>query len=352
MKKNARYTGIIALMSILASAPAMGFNFQGFGDITAGDSQEPGQTPGFSLGQLDLWNTRVLDDENKTRSFVEIVIESVDGSFIVDLERLWIEYDITSALSIRGGRFHSALGYWNRAYHHGSYVQTSIDRPWFMDFEDGDHAILPTHIVGMMIKAASRSPAGKLSLDLQVGNGTFYNGSEMDPGNDGDIDRDKAVMARLFFTPGASPNLGLGVNFSFNTIRALNAGSGFDKLATQTIWALDLSYMGDAWEMMGEYYRISNTDSAAIRRISSAWYLQAGYRLSDNLMPYGRYEDMQRIDLQDPYFITLNAHEYRRAIIGARYELSETTAVKLEAHSIGKADKRYAGYWAQWTFAF
>ncbi len=351
MTETRRTGTILLLLMLLASLPAQAFEFQGFGDLTAGDSEEPGQAPGFTLGQIDLWATHTLDEERRTRAFLEVVIESVDGEVIVDLERLWIEYALTPRLKVRGGRFHSAIGYWNRVYHHGSYVQTTIDRPLFMDFEDGEHAIFPTHLVGMMGLASQRTALGRVDLEVQVGNGTFYNGSEMDPGTGGDIDRDKAVMARLFFRPRAVHGLGLGLNFSRNAFKQVTASGAVAPLVTQRLWVFDLSYMDGGWEVLGEYFLVGNEDPAGTTRNSSAWYVQVGRRLSENLIPYLRHEDLTDVDHTDPYFVTLDTHEYTRSLVGLRYELSETSAVKVELRSIDKG-QRYAGYWAQWTFAF
>ena len=43
-------------------------------------------------------------------------------------DRLWFK--------VAAGRFHTALGYWNETYHHGTYLHTSITRPVAVRFED------------------------------------------------------------------------------------------------------------------------------------------------------------------------------------------------------------------------
>lgn len=48
------------------------------------------------------------------------------------------------------GKYHTALGYWNHTYHHGTWLQSSILRPeiYLFEFQGG---ILPDHSVGVEV---------------------------------------------------------------------------------------------------------------------------------------------------------------------------------------------------------
>ena len=40
------------------------------------------------------------------------------------------------------------LGYWNNAFHHGRWLQITVDRPEILKFED-EGGLLPVHLVGV-----------------------------------------------------------------------------------------------------------------------------------------------------------------------------------------------------------
>jgi hypothetical protein len=127
----------------------------GFGDVqyyqflNSDDTDEHGA---FALGQLDLYMAESIG--SRLDVLTELVIESPDGAeFVVDLERIQIGYVASDAFKLSAGRFHSPIGYWNTAYHHGSFLQTTIERPLFLRFEDGG-GVLPVHSIGVL--ASSR----------------------------------------------------------------------------------------------------------------------------------------------------------------------------------------------------
>lgn len=74
------------------------------------------------------------------------------------------------ATNVGVGRFHSAVGYHNTAYHHSTWLQTTTGRPFLFQFED-QGGILPIHNVGLT--ASGRIPPGALGLHYvaEVGNG-------------------------------------------------------------------------------------------------------------------------------------------------------------------------------------
>ena len=51
------------------------------------------------------------------------------------------------------GRYHTAIGYYNNAYHHGKWLQTAAERPHIYDFEDSG-GLLPIHNVGVSVSGA------------------------------------------------------------------------------------------------------------------------------------------------------------------------------------------------------
>ncbi len=132
---------------------------RGFSDVTLHGSNLKGDTTSFSLGQVDLFVTS--DVSEKLKFLSEIVFEAGrDNSFGVDVERLLLTYSFGDFLNVAVGRFHSAIGYYNTAYHHSTWLQTTTGRPFLFQFED-QGGILPIHNVGAT--ASGRIPSGALT---------------------------------------------------------------------------------------------------------------------------------------------------------------------------------------------
>lgn len=266
MRKSTQiYLAIFVLFTFFFLNKSEALELRAFGDITYGASEEKGETAGFSLGQLDLWAAQDLDPKGKFKVFLELVVESPGSGFVIDLERLWVQSQITPTWSVRAGRMHTALGYWNRAFHHGTYMQNSIARPLFLDFEDGTNAVLPSHIIGIMNSVSVDLPLFRTDFILQVGNGIHFNGEEIDPSNSGDVDDGKSVVARLHFSPYALDNLNFGLSILYGRPKEVildsngNPTENFKSWVDQTIYVIDFAYVdaisaGTEW--FGGYYLI------------------------------------------------------------------------------------------------
>src|SRR5579864_8617111 len=157
---------------------------RGFGDVTFhGDNYHPAGLPGnktaFTLGQLNLFVTSDISDKFKFLS--EIVFEAgpdniygqtrgTANTFGVDVERYLLTYSYNDYFSLSAGRYHTAIGYYNTAYHHSTWLQTTTGRPLLFAFED-QGGILPIHNVG--VEAHGRIPSGSLGLHYvaEIGNG-------------------------------------------------------------------------------------------------------------------------------------------------------------------------------------
>lgn len=366
MKKYLLVSFIIAI-HLVQTAPAIAVDLNVFGDVTFGDSEETGEVSGFSLGQLDFWATHKIDPDGRFRTFLELVVESPGEGFIVDLERLWVEFRPASAFRVRGGRFHTSLGHWNRAFHHGTHMQTTVFRPLFLDFEDGKSAILPTHMVGLMGVADQDIGAGHFHFEFQFGNGSsFEQGGELNPGSSGDVDSEKGLAARLIFAPTFLEGLGIGSSFYLNDISLTTGGVVTSDLVDQMIYQADLTFLDQFdtnIEFIFEHYWVVNEDGAGKSETTTVWYVQLAKTFRDMATPYVRYEAFENIH-DDPYFRALGftgpgatKSEYTQVVYGARFDfdiaIGAATSVKVEGRTTDEPGKgSINSYWLQWTFGF
>ncbi|MEQ1665219.1 MAG: hypothetical protein ABL927_07590, partial [Bdellovibrionales bacterium] len=125
----------------------------------------PEKARGFLMNNFDLYFNPQIS--TRDRVLVELLYETMDGSYVVDVERMQIGHSFSNALFLWAGRYHTPYGYWNTEYHHGAQLQTSVVRPKFINFED-DGGIVPAHSVGLW----GTGTLGKFQYDLYIANGS------------------------------------------------------------------------------------------------------------------------------------------------------------------------------------
>ncbi len=354
MKKILRKIRSLALLlAILAGTPtAYAFEFQGFGDVTFSDAtslapinkEQPNGA--FALGQFDLYVSKTLTDRLQFLS--EIVISGKPGGeFAVTLQRLQIGYIVSDELKVRVGRFHNLLGYWNLAFHHGTQIQTTIERPVFLRFEY-DRGILPVHAVGIWVGGRYRIPSLAVQYGLMVANGDTTFQTTLDPNNVGDNNPNKQISLQLRVNPSRLPGFGIGVSGNFGKVQ----GDLLTGEVSQQIYSGDLEYTGRSVEFLSEYYAVRNREEREGTHTSPLYFVQFGLILTDRLIPYSRYERMS-IQEGDPYFAALRASDLEKTLVGLRYNLTPESSLKAEVQWIDPTTgDRFLKYAAQWAFEF
>ena len=136
MGMTARYRDVLA-------------TFQLFGDVDFRyQNPEPPDRANtyFTLGSVDIFVSAQIGQRFHVLSETNIV---PSGDVIrFDQERLSGTWSFSDWLYAKLGVDHSAISRWNRLYHHGRWLETSIDRPFLAKFE-GDDGILPLHNTGL-----------------------------------------------------------------------------------------------------------------------------------------------------------------------------------------------------------
>jgi len=358
-----------ALLFILSeSSPSHAFEFRGFGDVTftkndaAGSQNSHGS---FTLGQFDLYLTQAITDRIDVLAELSIETESEQSSQTgIDLERLQISYQAKDWLVIRAGRFHNLLGYWNLTFHHGRQLQTTIDRPSMLFFEDKG-GFLPIHLVGLWL--GGYVPAGPLLINygIMAGNGPkitgldpiLLNGGSLDPNNAVDNSGNKAVSFNLTFHPLAVHNLGFSVCGNFSQIEGFDTAGLQVANINQQILCGELHYVTEAVELLAEYYLLLDTDklTGLGHFVDQSGYVQLAYTFADKYIPYVRYE-RTAVDEGDPYMAMLEIIDTSRTILGFRYNLSSASSLKAEVRFVNPGVQGKPGnahvFAVQWAFWF
>lgn len=356
-KKHFLFATAFAMMAQAASVSALELGV--FGDVSLTSSNDKDDNNHFAIGGLDLYANEQISED--TSAFFEVVFESDGDSFVVDVERYQINHKFSDALTLGAGRFHAPLGYWNRNYHHGVLIQDTPSRPAFLDFEDGEAAIMPMHNIGLM--AMGNLNTG-VSYQLSVGNSVSYDTSgglgtdEIRLGNVSDTSEDKSVIGRVSYAFSDIP-LHLAAFAMKNqlaehsTTGTAGAAQGA-ALATTNVYGLDLRYVRGMFYALAEYYYIDNQDETSgvvgDDGTANAFYVQLGYRFKELWKAVYRFEDLST-ENDDTYFQVLGTEDYTAHVGVLRYDVDDSNALSLQIISKDNENsKNVVEYTLNWAF--
>lgn len=310
-------------------SPLPQLSIHGFADTSffaqSAKSERQGSENAFSFNELDLLLTSQIADELSVLSEIVFHFDEIEEDAFFEVERIYLKYSPSSLINVKLGRVHTPLGYWNQNYHHGSWFQTTVNRPEIFRFED-DGGILPTHSVG--VELYGTQPVSGLELDYSVGvfNGRGATLDEVQ--NVRDLNRSKAVNFRLFVLPAAVPGLQVGITTyldEFPEVRERPFGRG--PIGEQIVGG-HLVYTRESSELLAELLRVRHRDDERRETFTSdGLYVQAGYQMN-RWKPYYRF-DLLNIDEADPLFAPFR-QDLRRHTIGSRWDVSTWLAVKFE----------------------
>ncbi len=180
------------------------FHLRGFTDIDFAQTDNNDTLPnGFMVGQFVLHMSSSLG--GKVSFFGETSFTARPTTYAVEVERVIIRYDYNDHLKISAGRFHTPINYWNTEFHHGLWLQTTIDRP---EMIVGGGTFQPVHFIGVLAEGLISSPTVGLAYNFGVGNGR---GAVLSRAGDaGDVNTNRAWVGKVYSRPAAMNGLELG----------------------------------------------------------------------------------------------------------------------------------------------
>jgi hypothetical protein len=294
---------------------------RGFTDVGyASGGKNVGRNAGFGLGQFDLFITSALADRVSFASETVFEFDQAAGSFVLDVERVIVGYELTEHFRLLGGKMHTPIGYWNNAYHHGQVISPTIERPFLFRFEDNGGA-LPVHTTGVQLSGRDLT-AGHVGFDVLLGNGLGNH-----PTNDSNATPSLTVAVHSQLTPSLRVGLsGFGDRVVAGT--PTPRGDFTANAMTQLIGGGYLSYFADRLEGIAEVQEVRN-ESNGVRTQSPGWYVYGGVRVAPRLVPYAVHDDLRLADT-DPYFAP---ERIRRETLGVRFEQNAAVVLKAELRS-------------------
>ncbi len=305
---------------------------RGFGDINLHGDNQKGDTTSFTLGQLNLFVTSDISERFKVLS--EIIFEggpdNIYGvttgqrnTFGVDVERFLVEYSHNDYFKLAAGRWHTAIGYYNTAYHHSTWFQTAADRPFLFAFEDRG-GILPIHSV--VASASGLIPSGRLGLHYvaEVGNGRASRSplTEEPVQNVIDDQNHKAYNLAIFSRPEAVPGLQVG----FSAYRDLLAPANSPRV-DETILAAHAVFVRPSFEWLNEALVVRHTPLGSADTFNTPGFYTQVSKKFGSYRPYFRYQYVNAANAE-PIFPDIKLRQ--GPSVGIRFDASESVAVKLQ----------------------
>jgi hypothetical protein len=310
------------------------------------------QHSGFSEGQLTLHLSSALSSKVSFFSELTFTARADAGTgtpaapgFNAEVERLIIRYDWNDFFKISFGRYHTPINYWNTAYHHGSWLQTSIDRPEMTQFGG---SFIPVHFIGMLVEGAV--PAGGLNLNYNFGLGNGR-GEVLSRGGDlGDINNNRAWLVNAFIKPDILYGLQIGGSVYRDE---LNPATGLP--AREWIQSAHVVWDKESPEFIAEFANVTHQPiEGGMTSNSQAFYAQVAYRLPSSLRlwkPYYRFEYIH-VPFSDTLFRVV-VPSFDASTVGVRYDITSFAAFKLEyRHYIRRDLPPINGAFVQTDFTF
>lgn len=337
-----RLCPVFLLLSIIIAAPARAQTTRilGFGDVSY-VATDRNILDGFGVGQLVAHGATGFSD--RVAVFAEVSATARSTGYDIEVERLILRYEFSDLLKVSLGRFHTPVSYWNTAYHHGLWLQTTVSRPEYVRFGS---RYVPVHFLGVL--AEGSIPTSRLgpSYFAGVGNGRGENIARA--GDHGDVNGHRAWLAGGYLRPAMIYGLQLG-----GAIYRDRVSVSEDLAVDETIASAHVIWGKENPEVLAEYALVAH-ESTEDDTVNHAYYVQVGYRLQGDFRPLKPYIRLEKITSQsrDPVFGPLGLG-YEGAIAGVRYDFGALAALKVEYRNeqFEGAD-RSGSLYAQVSFTF
>jgi hypothetical protein len=327
-------------------------HISGFGDVNFSAVNRADGPKNFSLGQFVLHMASELAPRVTFFGEISFTARSDAGTgspsatgFNAEVERMAIRFEESDRLKISFGRYHTPINYWNTAFHHGQWLQTTISRPEMIRFGG---QFLPVHFVGGLVEGSA--PAGGLNLNYKVGVGNGRASVISRAGDPGDSNDSVAWLANAFVRPDAVFGLDLGGSFYGDTITLANGGEVDEQIvAGHAVWSREDP------ELIGEIASVRHHDALSGQVTwSHAYYVQAAYRLPQAGALWKPYFRFEHIGVPDEDTAFQSVPELDQVTLGVRYDITLFAAIKGEYRTWtrGAGSSRDHGGFLQIAFTF
>ena len=275
----------------------------------------------FQAGEFDLFISSRLSNH---LDFVgEVVFGWDQTNYLgVDIERYQLTYRQNEYFEVSAGRYHSAIGYYNTAFHHGTWFGTATGRPFMYYYEDSG-GLLPVHNVG--ITATGLVPGtGSFHLHwiAEGGNGRSSSNTGQPVQNFLSDRNHKSYNVALYMRPEWVRGLQLGGSYYRDRLVPVNIAH-----VNQTVTSAYAVYTSPRWEFLNEAVLLTNREDGVARAFRTPLMYTQLSRGFGKYRPYVRYQYVNSPG-NDP--INVYTDRYQGPSVGLRWDFSDFAAFKLQ----------------------
>jgi hypothetical protein len=303
-------------------------HLSGFGNVDFASQNKSEGPRGFSEGQFVLHFVSALSP--RVNFFGELSLsprpDAGTGSpaatgFNAEVERVIIRFDQGDHLKMSFGRYHTPINWWNTAFHHGQWLQTTINRPEMVQFGG---RFIPVHFVGALVEGSVPAAGWNVGYQVGLGNGR---GNVISRGGDaGDNNAHPAYVVNVFTKPDRAFRLQVGGSLYLDRVSVTGRPE-----FSERITAAHVAWQREDPEVIAEIADVRHGQVGGVQTTSSlAYYIQTAYRLPSFgrlWKPYYRFDHID-IDATDQVFA--GVPNLDGSTLGVRYDLSTYAAVKTE----------------------
>jgi hypothetical protein len=303
-------------------------HLSGFGNVDFAAQNKSEGPRGFDEGQFTLHLASALSP--RVNFFGELSLtpradagtgSPVASGYNAEVERVIIRFDQSDHLKVSFGKFHTPVNWWNTAFHHGAWLQTTISRPEMTQFGG---SFIPVHFVGALVEGSF--PAAGWNINYQGGIGNGRGNVISRAGDAGDNNARPAYVFNLFTKPDRAFGLQVGGSLYLDRVSVTGQPEFAERIvAAHAIWQReDPEVIAEIADVRHEQVGGGLTSS------SLAYYIQLAYRLPTFgrlWKPYFRFEHID-IDPTDQVFAAVPVLD--GSTLGVRYDISTYAAIKSE----------------------
>lgn len=282
--------------------------------------------------------------------------EYILSTYESELERLQLGWQINDNDIGWLGRFHSPASYWNIAYHHGQYLQTSITRPLIARFED-EEGIVPAHVTGVMLETMhDLQGSDSFQTTISFGKTSVIGDLELVPFDLLDLSskHSEAVDIRLAYLPDQFGDNQFGLLLKWSDLVVDDSPvaelQGLEKVEQGVIGAY-VDWRIRDWKVLANLSYINNEmikQAQDQTDVFFAAYFQAEYVFHPQWTVFGRVEDTP--GARDSEYLELfPASIIERQMLGLRFDFYRNNALTLEISNVATQTIDSDQLWFQWS---
>ena len=256
------------------------------------------------------------------------------------------------------GRTHNPSSYWRDQYHHGGWLQPTINRPGITDFEFSG-GVLPVISTGMAFEgggAVTNLIGWSYVVNLGITSVLGADGLEAPSLSETDPNiHSTSFSSRLSYKfDSYSGGDEFGVFVSNNHIaNKLKTGEEYEQLVLGFFinWNIsDLRLTSEVYSVTNELE--NNQTVAGVTEDFQNAYIMLDYILDDNWNTYARYEDTAGEE-KSQYLSNFPMFVLTRSLLGVRYNINRNQTVKFEVEKNELiSGEEYSQISAQWNFVY